>query len=428
MDRRTYLTGSASTLVLGSLAGCSGENNNETPDSTESDGSNETDSQEESDTNKSDSEEDGSDDQERLQPPEITTLELEPGRLGPDEKIPRGVDVTAIISGESPLQDGENVLRARIETSSDRQDPFSHEFTVTGSSDWTEFEEGISISTSPLVEGSYEVTVRLFDDEMNADVGSVSGIFETAAYNIRELENVEELLSELNELQKEMAERYAAYGNGDFAQVPIVLDAYDGGAVRDPLREANSVFNELDIDAPEVFEDRVDAEEAVNQALRTVTHYHEEFRSAATRVISDLDLLRDLKFDEYDAARGEYSAILNDLDDRQDELLSATGEFGEYEPPMDIEGRMDTFGTDLAAMRELDLPLENLHSATEHILVGAALSEENDTGRREARLDALSRIQSARDGLDGIETATVGDVVDAIEDLADDLEEVADGL
>jgi hypothetical protein len=425
MNRRTYLAESTSIFVLGSLAGCAGETEEDAPSVSEP---NETEDQDQRSANETNLSEKESDDEERVRLPEINGLDLEPGRLGPDEKIPRGVETNAILMGGTSLQDGENELRARVTTSSERQEPFSHNFTVTGTGDWTTFEEQISISTNPLLEGSYNVDVGLFDDELNADLGTLSGSIEVAAYNIRELENAEELLSEINELQREMAERYSEYGPGGFDEVPILTDDYSTKRVSDPLYKADSVHYDFAIDSPEVFDGRVDAEEAVIKALMKITYYHEAFRNTAKRIVSDLDLLRDLKFDEYDAARDKYPSRLDNLEEHHGELLSATDKFGEYDPPMDIKGRTDTFKTDLDAMRDLDLPLENLHSATEHILLGFAYSEENDSGRREARLDAINRIQSARNSLDAISWATAGDVADAVEELADDLEYAANEL
>lgn len=386
-----------------------------------------------------------------LGPPIVFDVDVEPGRAGPETgNAVRGVDMTVTVSAETPLRNGAATLRAEFQIEGidrDRSRSATHQFEVAGEGEFETFDQEVPLETNPYPGGEYRLTVELVPTEWDARSEPAETTFAVTPYNIRELEQAEEYIDTIESLKAEVVDLYTDYGNSDpfssgsgnseaFAQVPVFVpneddddevgEEFPARKIREHLREIPSVIAQLDIDGPDIFDDRVDVETARVDALRETTFVHEEFYTFAEQTVKDLELLREIEFRAYHDALDRYDQGLDEVDDDLDDLREVLRGDAVDQATASIayEDRADTFGRDIEAMSEMKLALENLHSAAEWILMGYAA--EDDSTRREYRLNARSRINDARNILEDLDAPTAGAVVDEVNTLADDLQEAAD--
>lgn len=442
MERRRFL-GVGSAALSAGIAGCSGTNDSPENSSESQQEQNETADENTTQTNESEPETSESDEdntERRIDPPEIDSVTLEPTKRGPDEKVPRRADVTVTITGGSPLQDGQNELIVDLQIEGQgRSEEQTEQITVSGEGDYTEFESEVVFSTGPLLPGTNTVTVRLTDEDINAGLVTGGVEFELAEYYLSTIE----ILEELNSYQQQMVTEYMSFSSvSKIDQVSVVLDNFSASDVRDPARQADLKWAEFDVEAPDVLDDISSYEDAENTVQWEIISLHEAFVNFTTTVISDLGGLRDIEFDSYTEVPDEYveavneytetlegyPSRLNNLDSRHSTLEEALDGIDDREEPFRYTERADTFQTDITALRDLIPALERIQSATEIILVAGSLEEDDDRGRREARIDAMDRIRSARDIMRGLETPTSSGVVNDVTDFTNQLESAADDL
>ena len=442
MERRGFL-GVGTTALFGGIAGCSSTSDSPENSSESQQEQNETVDENATQTNESEpesSEPDEDDTERQIDPPEIDSISLEPTKRGPDEKIPRGADITVTITGGSALQDGQNELIVDLQIEGQgRSEEQAEQITVSGEGDYTEFESEVVFSTEPFLPGTNTVTVRLTDEDINANIVSGGVEFELAEYYLSTIE----ILEELNNHQQQMVTEYTSFGSvSTIDQVPVVLNNFSASDVRDPARQADQKWAEFDVEAPDVLDAISSYEDAENTVQWEIISLHEAFVNFTAKVINDLGTLREIEFDSYAEVPDEYvqavnrytetlegyPSRLNNLSSQHSTLEEALDGIDDREEPYRYTERADTFQTDITALENLIPALERVQSATEIILVAGTLDEDNDRGRRESRIDAMDRIRSARDIMRGLETPTSSEVVNNVIDFTNHLESAADDL
>jgi hypothetical protein len=247
MERRGFL-GVGTTALFGGIAGCSSTSDSPENSSESQQEQNETVDENATQTNESEpesSEPDEDDTERQIDPPEIDSISLEPTKRGPDEKIPRGADITVTITGGSALQDGQNELIVDLQIEGQgRSEEQAEQITVSGEGDYTEFESEVVFSTEPFLPGTNTVTVRLTDEDINANIVSGGVEFELAEYYLSTIE----ILEELNNHQQQMVTEYTSFGSvSTIDQVPVVLNNFSASDVRDPARQADQKWAEFDV-------------------------------------------------------------------------------------------------------------------------------------------------------------------------------------